>query len=92
VTKRRFPIATNGDRITPIMSGYKMSCCDCGLVHRLDFEVVEQFRNNPDGTWTGRKPRNKNPLRVVLIPARDNRSTGQHRRQCKARGESLNER
>jgi len=23
----------------PIRRGYKMACCDCGLVHKLDFRV-----------------------------------------------------
>jgi hypothetical protein len=87
MSRRRYPIARDGDRIAPVMTGYKMSCCDCGLVHKIDFEVVEQVRDNSDGTWTSRKPRNKNPLRVILIPSRDYRSTAQHRRQRKLRGD-----
>ena len=27
--------------MTPKRRGYKMCCCDCGLVHRMDFRVVE---------------------------------------------------
>lgn len=27
------------DWIQPLMSGYRMACCDCGLVHTLDFRV-----------------------------------------------------
>ena len=33
-----------GDLIRPKMQdqgGYKMQCCDCGLVHRLDFTITE---------------------------------------------------
>jgi hypothetical protein len=33
--------------IWPIQSGFHLACCDCGLVHRLDFKVVNgevQFR------------------------------------------------
>jgi hypothetical protein len=33
--------------IEPIEQGYKMSCCDCGLVHTMDFRVDDgraQFR------------------------------------------------
>jgi hypothetical protein len=32
---------------TPIRNGYKMICCDCGLVHDTDFRVKDkhiQFR------------------------------------------------
>lgn len=27
--------------ICPKMSGYRMKCCDCGLVHDVDFRVVK---------------------------------------------------
>lgn len=33
--------------VQPVRTGYKMACCDCGLVHELDFRVVKrrvQFR------------------------------------------------
>jgi Zn-finger protein len=35
-----------GEWIQP-MKGYRMACCDCGLVHRVEFRVVKgrvQFR------------------------------------------------
>lgn len=50
-----------GEWQTPRHGGYLMACCDCGLVHRLEFRVrrgAVQFR-----AW------------------RDNRRTGQLRRQ-----------
>ena len=28
------------DWISPISKGYLMKCCDCGLVHELDFKSV----------------------------------------------------
>ncbi len=42
--------ATNGrwtDWIQPVRRGYKMCCCDCGLVHDMDFRITNkraQFR------------------------------------------------
>lgn len=36
-----------GEWVQPVRKGYKMACCDCGLVHVLDFRVVNrriQFR------------------------------------------------
>lgn len=33
--------------VQPVRKGYKLACCDCGLVHSLDFRVVKrrvQFR------------------------------------------------
>ena len=36
----------------PIMKGYRMQCCDCGLVHEVEFEVWRQTgAENADGTW-----------------------------------------
>ena len=30
-----------GEWIQPIEEGYKMACCDCGKVHKIDFRVVK---------------------------------------------------
>ena len=41
-----------GEWVQPIRKGYKMACCDCGLVHNLDFRIrkgrvqFRAFRNN----------------------------------------------
>lgn len=37
------------DWLQPVENGYRMSCCDCGLVHELDFRISDdgtraQFR------------------------------------------------
>jgi hypothetical protein len=58
---RAYPTARNGVWIQPIRRGYKMSCCDCGLVHVMDFRIASGH--------------------VQFRPARDNRATGQVRRQ-----------
>lgn len=37
--------------IQPVRTGYKAACCDCGLVHSLDFRVYKsraQFRASRD--------------------------------------------
>jgi hypothetical protein len=36
-----------GEWVQPVRKGYKMACCDCGLVHRMDFRILNgraQFR------------------------------------------------
>jgi len=36
-----------GEWVQPIRRGYKMRCCDCGLVHKFDFRIHKghiQFR------------------------------------------------
>lgn len=33
--------------VQPVPNGYKMACCDCGLVHDMDFRIEDgrvQFR------------------------------------------------
>lgn len=45
-----------GEWVQPVPKGYKMQCCDCGLVHRLDFRIHEgrvQFRVFRDNRATG---------------------------------------
>lgn len=63
----------------PIMRGYKMACCDCGLVHDVEFDVYEVTREFPDGSF-GAKKRKGKKWRVVMRMRRNNRSTGQIRR------------
>lgn len=36
----RYVTVTDGEWIQPIRKGYLMACCDCGLVHRMDFRIV----------------------------------------------------
>lgn len=36
----------------PIMKGYLMQCCDCGLVHEMQFRALEQTGPADEtGTW-----------------------------------------
>lgn len=37
----------DGEWVQPVRRGYKLACCDCGLVHRVDFRIQAgrvQFR------------------------------------------------
>jgi hypothetical protein len=36
----RFKVQKNGEWVQPIKRGYLMKCCDCGLVHTLNFRIV----------------------------------------------------
>lgn len=39
----------------PIMRGYHMQCCDCGLIHEMQFRALEQTGDEAaDGTWPAR--------------------------------------
>lgn len=63
-------VKNNGDLtkwIRPTRKGYKMACCDCGLVHNLDFRVRKEWRG----------------LVIEFRAGRNNRATGQIRRWMK---------
>ena len=54
----------NGEWVQPIRKGYRMACCDCGLVHTMDFRVHNgaiQFRasRNERSTAAMRRERRK---------------------------------
>jgi len=51
--------------IRPKRQGYKMMCCNCRLVHRLDFRLVKEGGRG---------------YRIEFRAERDNRATGQARR------------
>lgn len=64
-----------GEWIQPRMTGYKLACCDCGLVHRLDFRIAEtksgdlkiQFRAYRDGLATGGKRRHMGKFKFAML-------------------------
>lgn len=80
--KKIHPISEDGwsDYETPVMSGYKMACCDCNLVHDVDFVVLRVTEHLPNGDWRAEEL-DQNEYRVALRARRNNRSTGQLRRR-----------
>jgi hypothetical protein len=71
--KERYYEPEAGEWVRPVMEGYKMSCCDCGLVHTFNFSV-----KRVDGKY-----------RVFFQVFRDNRATAAIRRWRKKRGEPI---
>jgi hypothetical protein len=57
----------DGQWVKPKMKGYKLACCDCGLVHRIDFKVIRHGRGH----------------KIIFQPFRDRRATAAHRRERK---------
>ncbi len=35
----------------PAMKGYLMGCCDCGLVHEMEFEVIQIVGKPTSNGW-----------------------------------------
>ena len=53
---RVYEYETEGKWIQPVRRGYRIACCDCGLVHQMDFRVRKrrvQFRVFQDNRATG---------------------------------------
>jgi hypothetical protein len=42
----RYRTAKSNEWIRPIRTGYKMMCCDCGLVHEIDFKIKKWGRGH----------------------------------------------
>lgn len=80
---KRMHSEPNGDGWTewvwPVMDGYKMSCCDCGLVHDMQFGVLRKGKDRPDGTWEA-EPLDGKKYRIEFRVRRNKRSTAQVRR------------
>lgn len=66
------------DWMMPLMDHYRMACCDCGLVHTMQFAVMRvtnksgEFSSGPDVSKTHR---------VMFRAQRNNRSTAALRRR-----------
>lgn len=43
---KRFHQAKDMEWQQPVMKGYLMGCCDCSLVHRLDFRIVTNYKTD----------------------------------------------
>lgn len=64
---KRYPEVKDGEWVYPVRHGYKMKCCDCGLVHVLNFKLVKRGRGHI----------------ILISGHRDERSTAAGRREKK---------
>ena len=62
----------------PEMNGYRLGCCDCGLVHDVDFKVVQAVAL-PTNEFACEEIKDET-LRILMRAKRNNRSTAQIRR------------
>lgn len=62
------------------MKNYKLACCDCGLVHDMEFKVIKATKSAKNGTFTYSDVKG---FRVMFRAKRNSRSTGQLRRHKK---------
>lgn len=55
-----YAVVQDGEWVQPVRRGSKMECCDCGLVHTLNFRIRErriQFQASRDNRATANKRR-----------------------------------
>lgn len=50
----RFKQEFSGQWVQPRMRRYLMKCCDCGLVHRMEFRVLKLTSRGPKGLKRGK--------------------------------------
>jgi hypothetical protein len=63
----KYPVIRDNQIVQPVRRGYRMACCDCGLIHELDFFVVKYGKR---GQFT----------KVRFRARRNNRATATFRR------------
>jgi len=70
--------------VPPLMRGYRIACCDCSLVHDMEFAVVRVRKTLPDGSWEHGAPLDPEKYRVLFRARRNNRSTSRLRKRGKS--------
>lgn len=65
----------------PRMTAYKLGCCDCGLVHDFEFQVIRVTSQSKG--FTKGKNMNRKKYKVVMRARRNARSTAAIRRYRK---------
>jgi hypothetical protein len=80
-----YPVMVEGDDgycdwVQPEMDGYKLACCDCGLVHKMQFKVVVLHEDKGNG-YKVVEEAEPGKFLVQFRASRDSRATGQIRRR-----------
>jgi hypothetical protein len=78
----RYKQAHEDEQIFPVMKGYKMACCDCGLVHIVNFVIGRQTKKGDNGYYDFEEITDPD-LQVMMTVRRNNRSTAQKRRHSR---------
>lgn len=50
----------------PIMKGYLMGCCDCGLVHEMEFKIVKLKGKPKKNGWWKNEEMNPEKYRIAM--------------------------
>lgn len=44
MARRKYHLPKANEWIYPVRTNYKLACCDCGLVHEIDFDLERNFK------------------------------------------------
>ena len=77
----RYPVIPYGEWTRPRLTNFREQCCDCGLIHRLDFRIVDA-RGAPArrGRSASSRARPAPQLHIEFRTRRDDRATAAARR------------
>lgn len=82
---KSYPNIKHNEWVYPTMKKYHFSCCDCGLVHEMDFEVIvvaptgRKSRRGIDLIYVA--PLKNKDIIVRLRARRDERDTNKRRKE-----------
>jgi hypothetical protein len=76
-----YEVIEYGEWTRPRMRDFRAQCCDCGLIHRLDFRIVDaKGRARPSSRSTKGCSNSSPRLHIEFRTRRDNRATAGARR------------
>jgi hypothetical protein len=41
--RKKYPSVSAGEWVVPRRKYYRLGCCDCGLVHKMEFKLVDSW-------------------------------------------------
>jgi hypothetical protein len=80
----RYSVIPYGEWIRPRLRNFREQCCDCGLIHRLDFRVVDARAAARGGRGRITRSSRRSPVAYIEFRTRrDDRATAAARRSFK---------
>lgn len=58
-----YPLIRSNEWVRPSMKNYRLMCCDCSLIHEMDFKVVKAGKRNEVMFRTRRVAKNGRALK-----------------------------
>jgi hypothetical protein len=80
----RYSVISYGEWIRPRLRNFREQCCDCGLIHRLDFRIVDERAAARGGRGHRSRCSRRSPTAYIEFRTRrDDRATAAARRSFK---------